>query len=229
MTLKYSPELQLTADAHEEEVINKDSYGIKALLERDKDIKYVVDIGANIGAFSVHIQRLSPEAKIITCEPEESMMHFIKENTDNKLIYVQAAVNGNPLIKEVKFNICKWQGNHHVDGVFNWDAYRPVGSELIKTITVPAITLMELIVDNNFPRVDLLKIDTEGSEPDILEGIKPWLKNIRHIVGEWHSQKDLALIKEILKDTHDCTFTEGAFKEPSGLIANGGIVADLKQ
>jgi FkbM family methyltransferase len=227
--LKYSPELKLTADAHEEEVITKDSYGIKPLIAKDPNIEYVVDIGGNIGAFSVHIQRLIPNAKIIVCEPEPSMMVYIKENTDNKLIYVEKAVIGDPILKEVKFNICKWEGNHHVDGVFNMEAYGPVGSRILHSITVPAITLKEIVDQNGFTRIDLLKIDTEGCEPAILQSIKPWIKNIKYIIGEWHSQRDLAIIKDVLKDTHNTTFTDGFFKEPAtGLPANGNIMAIIK-
>lgn len=227
--LKASPELRICADAHEEEVITKDSYGIKGILEKDPNIEYIVDIGANVGAFSTHMQRLIPNAKIISCEPESSMMACVKDNTDNKLIYVEKAIIGDPNIKEIKFNICKWQGNHHVVGTFDMAIYTSAGSVILNEITVPAITLMKVVTDNNFPRIDLLKIDTEGSEPMILTSIKPWLKNIKYIIGEWHSQKDLAIIKDVLKDTHNTIFSDGFFKEPAtGLPANGNILAVLK-
>lgn len=103
-----------------------------------------------------------------------------------------------------------------------------IGSEIIGSIVVPAITLKQIVDDNQLPRIDLLKVDTEGSEPDILESIKPWLKNIRHIVGEWHSQDDLARIKVALEETHDVVYTDGFFKESTGLTANGGFTADVK-
>ena len=229
--LKANAELRVCADAHEEEVINKDSYGLKALVEKDKDIKYIIDIGANVGAFSAFAQRLFPNAKIIACEPEPMMMSFVKENTDNKILYFEGAVVGDPSLKEVKFNICKWQGNHHIDDVFNKEVYcKPeVGSEILSSITVPAATLNEIVINNIFPKIDLLKIDTEGAEPQILESIrKESLKKIRHILLEWHSQKDLARIKEVLKDTHNCKFIDGYFKEADGTAANGNIIAELK-
>lgn len=228
MSLQANEGLRLCADAHENEVINNDSYGIRAILEKDPNIEYIVDIGGNVGAFSSFLHGLLPSAKIIVCEPEEMMMIYIKLNTNNDLIYVQAAVIGDENVKEVQFNICKWQGNHHVDGRFNWDAYAPVGSEKIGERIVPAITLPNILDENDFPRVDLLKIDTEGSEPEILKSMGSKLRNVRHIVGEWHSQKDLAEIKEALAETHNTIYTEGAFKEPSGLTANGGFTAELK-
>lgn len=228
--LKANAELRLCADAHEEEVIKKDSYGLIPLSQIDKDIQYIVDIGANVGAFSVFAQQLFPDAKIISCEPEATMMNFVRENTNHKLVYIEKAIVGDSSQKEVKFNICKWQGNHHVDGVFNKEVYcRPeIGSEILSSITVPAVDLMTVVKENNFPRIDLLKIDTEGAEPQILQSIKPWLGNVRHILLEWHSQDNLKEIKEILKDTHNCTFVDGFFMEKDGTPANGNIVANLK-
>ena len=226
--LKANDELRLCADAHETEVNTNDSYSIKPLLARDPNIEYVVDIGANVGAFSTYLQSLLPNAKIIACEPEEMMMVYVRLNTSDKLIYVQKAIIGDPNLKEVNFSICKWQGNHHVEGRFRMDTYAPVGSQILSSRVVPATTLMQVVEENGFPRIDLLKIDTEGSEPEILESIKPWMENIRHIVGEWHSQDDLARIKAVLAETHDTTFVDGAFKELNGAIANGEFTAELK-
>ncbi len=222
-------DLSECARLHEEEVMTNDSYNLKDLYQKDKDIKYVVDIGANVGAFSYFIKELYPDAKVISCEPEPNCMKWVKENTGNKGIYVNKAIVGDPTLKEVSFNVCRWAGNHHVSGKFDMEVFSKWGSVVENQITVPAITLQQVVDDNKFPRIDLLKVDTEGSEGDILEGIKPWLKNIKYILGEWHSQKDLARIKEILKDTHDCIFEPAPhFTDLQGKPANGGIYAKLK-
>ena len=227
--LQASEKLRVCADAHEGEVITNDSYKVKELSERDPNIEYIVDIGGNIGAFSKQVSTFFPNAKVIVCEPESELMKYAKENTDHKLIYVEKAIIGDESLDEVEFSICKWEGNHHVKGRFRMDTYGvpEVGSEILYDITVPATTLGKIIAENNFPRVDLLKMDTEGAEPEIIESIKPWLKNIRHIVAEWHSQDDLARLKEALKDTHTITTHDGAFHEQNGAIANGEIFAEL--
>lgn len=222
-------DLSECARLHEEEVITNDSYELKKLYDRDKGIEYVIDIGANVGAFSYYIKQLYPNAKVISCEPEPHCMKWVKVNTKNKGIYVEKAVVGDPTLKEVTFNVCHWAGNHHVDGKFDMAQWSRYGCRVDSQITVPAITLQEVIDQNKFTKVDLLKIDTEGSEGDILEGIKPWLKNVKYIIGEWHSQKDLERIKDILKDTHKCKFEPAPhFKDLAGEPANGGIYAELK-
>lgn len=219
------------ARLHEQEVITNDSYEIKKLFEIEKDVEYVVDIGANVGAFSYYIKQFYPQAHVISCEPVPECMYWVKENTAQleNMVYVNKAIVGGSSLKEVKFNICRWAGNHHVDGKFDMEVFSKWGSVIETQVTLPATTLQEVLRETQFPRIDLLKIDTEGSEGDILEGIKLDLHRIKYIIGEWHSQKDLVLIKEILQDTHDCVFQPAPyFTDLQGLPANGNIYAKLK-
>lgn len=224
-------DLSECARLHEEEVMTNDSYELRKLHDRDKGIQYVVDVGANVGAFSYFIKELWPEAHVISCEPEPKCMEWVKKNTRmfKDVTYVNKAIVGDSNLKEVTFNVCKWAGNGHVEGTFDMNFWKRYGCQVEEKITVPAVTLMKVIEDNKFPRIDLLKVDTEGSESVILQGIKPWLKNVKYITGEYHSQVEKALITDILKDTHNIRFTDGIhFKEDSGLSANGDIFAELK-
>ncbi len=200
--LFYSPELQECVEGHYTAVIEEDEYKVAELAEQDKDIKYIVDLGANVGMASRQFQTYFPEAKILTCEPEPECMKYTKLNTDNKLIYVEEAIIGDDR-KEVTFNVCKWAGNGHVDGNFRWDLFEPMGSKLDHKITVPASTLKEIIDRYEFPQIDLLKIDTEGMEGQILTAFKPYMNLIKHFRGEWHGDVDRKIIKKALQDTHD--------------------------
>lgn len=219
--LQASEALRLCADSHEEAVITRDEYGIVALAAKDPGIKYIVDIGGNVGCASLLFQRHFPEATIVCCEPEAENMKYARLNTDNKLVYVEKAIVADPFVHKVMFNVCGWAGNHHVDGHFRWDLFTPMGSRLDHQIAVPATTLQQVIQENEFPCIDLLKIDCEGFEGEILQSIKPWMKHVRHFRGEWHGDADIPLIEDALKDTHDVTF-EHLF------TTHGGIVAEPK-
>jgi FkbM family methyltransferase len=219
--LQASDELRECADAHEEAVIVQDEYQIKDLYAQDRDIEYIVDIGANLGTAAFKFQTFYPKAKILVCEPEPELMKYAKLNTNNKLTYVEKAVIGDDR-KEVTFNVCKWAGNGHVDGHFRWDLFAPMGSKKIGEIKVPACTLKDLVDEYNFPRIDLLKIDTEGMESEILKAYKPYLKNVKYIRGEWHGDEEKSLIREILQDTHDILLE-------SAQDTHGGIFAELKK
>ncbi len=203
--LHFSPELEECMIGHYEAVVEQDEYRVEELSEQDKDIKYIVDIGANIGTASMQFQRYFPDAKIIVCEPEPELMKYTKLNTDNKLIYVEEAIIGDDR-KEVTFNVCKWAGNGHVDGTFRWDLFEPMGSKLDHKITVPASTLKDLMDRYELPQIDLLKIDTEGMEGQILQSFKPYMHLVKHFRGEWHGDSEIPIMRDALKDTHDYYF-----------------------
>lgn len=219
--LQASNELRVCADSHEQAVITDDEYGIKAMATLDPSIEYIVDIGGNVGCASLMFQMHFPNAKIICCEPAPENMKYAKLNTGDKLIYVEKAIVGND-DKEVTFNICGWAGNHHVDGHFRWDLFEPMGSRKVSEITVPAMTLKEVIDENNFPRIDLLKIDCEGLEGEILQKFKPYMHLVKHFRGEWHGDADIPLIEDAFKDTHDVTFDRR-------FTTHGDIIAEPKK
>lgn len=197
--------LEECARAHEEAVITNDEYKVKELFAHDKDIKYIVDIGANLGTASFKFQTFYPEAKILVCEPQPDLMKFAKINTNNKLTYIEEAVIGDDR-KEVTFNVCHWAGNGHVDGNFRWDLFEPMGSKKVDEIKVPACTLKDLVDRQKLPRIDLLKVDTEGMEGQILQAFKPYMKMVKHFRGEWHGDAEIPLIEDALKDTHKVIF-----------------------
>lgn len=203
--LHYSPELEECALGHYEAVVKNDEYKIEELFDSGEKIEYIVDIGANLGTASMQFQRFFPDAKILVCEPEPELMKYAKLNTDNKLTYVEEAIVGDNR-KEVTFNVCKWAGNGHVDGNFRWDLFEPMGSQLDHKITVPASNLKDLMDRYNFPRIDLLKIDTEGMEGQILQSFKPYMFLVKHFRGEWHGDKEIPLMRDALKDTHEYYF-----------------------
>ena len=221
MALKYNEALKECVLAHEKAVVQDDEYKIRELYSQDRDIEYIVDLGANVGTAAFKFQTFYPNAKILVCEPEPECMKYAKINTGNKLTYVEKAIIGDDR-KEVPFNVCKWAGNGHVDGHFRWDLFAPMGSKKVKEIKVPACTLKDIVDEYKFPRIDLLKIDTEGMESEILKAYKPYLKNVKYIRGEWHGDKEKSLIREILQDTHDA-FLESEFE------THGGIFAKLKK
>ena len=55
-----------------------------------------------------------------------------------------------------------------------------------KEIDVNQISLDEYIIQKNIKRIDFLKIDTEGSEYEIIKGVIKNLKNIKLILFEHH-------------------------------------------
>ena len=224
--LQASPALRICADAHEQAVIKDDEYGIRGIHRGDPGVEYVVDIGGNVGCFSIQILNFFPGASVLCCEPDTENMKYATLNVTtvhpgSHVSFVPKAIVGDPTVKEVTFNVCHWGGNHHVDGHFRWDLFAPMGSKLNYAVRCPAITLKEIVDEYGFPRIDILKIDCEGLEGIILQGFKPWMSMVNHFRGEWHGDADIPLITDALSATHNVHFDRR-------FTTHGDIIAERK-
>ena len=66
---------------------------------------------------------------------------------------------------------------------------------------IETITLQDVFESNNIRTIDILKIDTEGSEFEILNGGRKLLKNVNFIMMEYHSKEDKAKILKLLDES----------------------------
>jgi hypothetical protein len=75
--------------------------------------------------------------------------------------------------------------------------------------TVRSRTLSAVIDEEGVPAIDLLKIDTEGDELAVLQGISQvHYPIIRQIAAELHSEADLTGAKALLTSTGYDVFSE---------------------
>lgn len=137
----------------------------------------IIDIGANIGTFSVLASRLNPKAKVYSYEPIENTYRMLRINVAlndiNNVVVNNEAVGGS-------------RGNRRIFGMgasglsgFNRNDGKP---EIIKTVTLDSIFRKYSI-----RQCDLLKIDCEGAEYEIIENTSPTtMRKIRSIVLEYH-------------------------------------------
>jgi len=69
----------------------------------------------------------------------------------------------------------------------------------IRKLAARSATLERLLKSNGIGKVDLLKIDTEGSEMEILRSSRRILKDIGKIVVEYHGEEVRRQIKDFLE------------------------------
>ena len=122
-----------------------------------------VDIGANIGHHALFAARhLSPAGHVIACEPIPRLVAQINEsialNAQENISVHQIACSS----KETTFTLSLNPDNIGGSGFHHTKA----GQE---TIIVHTVTADSLLKDE--PRVDFIKIDTEGHELAVLEGL----------------------------------------------------------
>ena len=148
----------------------------------------VVDVGANIGLYSLY-QALRKKAKrIIAFEPAPKVFpRLIANLRTNRITNVDAfnsAVGGH--IGEVEFLETQLSYNCHI-----------ANSEQ-KGTSIPCVTLDSALSD--VPRINLMKIDVEGYELQVLAGARNMLKRTDRIVIEVPALSTLNETKRILHE-----------------------------
>jgi FkbM family methyltransferase len=137
----------------------------------------VVDVGANIGYFSVLLGfKVGPQGKITAYEPNSAVRQLLLDNL---------AINGHTKFSTVsrkgvyskeaklRFHISdRFQGNSSIKQ--HSDQYK---SDFISD-TQSFLTINTVALDNeDLGYIDFLKIDTEGGEYHVFLGMKEMLKN----------------------------------------------------
>jgi FkbM family methyltransferase len=175
--------------------------GVPAWLEREVEDwfavpltikpKKIIDIGANIGAFALRAHKEWPNAKVTAYEPLASNVARMRRNLD-----------GMPWVKIVPAAVMPEGG---AQTMYMGDMFVTGGFVKGKRQTVTKI-VVDCIAARDLPPCDLLKIDTEGSEVEILESAK--LDGIGALMVEFHSREDAEKIKTMLEGEFDCLLDE---------------------
>lgn len=146
---------------------------IRPLLAGPKPV--VVDIGANIGMFSLFAFHVNRDASVHAFEPSADTFGLLDTNR-----------RSNPSLS--------WQCHHAAvharDGVIRFDnrpasTARQVSAGADEGEAVPCLSL-RTVVERVAAPVTLLKIDVEGSEEAILVGNEHLLDDVDHLVIELH-------------------------------------------
>jgi FkbM family methyltransferase len=143
----------------------------------------VVDVGANVGVFSVWAARQLGAARVVAVEPSPrsagALLANLERNGIENAIVLQVAVGG-----ERRQATLYRRGPEVLDTLFQRDNY---GSRFEPTGSVRVLTLDDLFTILDIQRCDLLKLDCEGAEYEVLFGAsRDSLSRIRHIAAEYH-------------------------------------------
>jgi FkbM family methyltransferase len=136
----------------------------------------VIDIGANIGCYSLLAARTV--ARVIACEPHPENLSILSKNIElNNMTNVEIvpkAISG----KAGKASLII-PDNDTFSG--RYSLYPGRGE---RSIEVTLITLEDLIREANLNEIDVLKIDCQGSEYEILYGNAGVLSKVQQIIVE---------------------------------------------
>jgi len=142
--------------------------------------RLILDIGANIGAFALRAHNQWPNARILCYEPMPPNLYQLRENVslDYGTVFPYA-ICGTSGVREI-----------YVGDMFVTSGFVKGPRQTSQKIAVQCMAAADL------PGADLVKIDTEGSEVEILRGLNLSATSI--IMLEHHSKADAKLIKNML-------------------------------
>jgi amino acid adenylation domain-containing protein/FkbM family methyltransferase len=158
----------------------------------------IFDVGANIGLFSLFVREQCPQARIYAFEPLPPTFEILKKNA--ALYLADARVFEYGLSNETR-NASFYYYPEFSMGSGVHDAPAALASTRYLR---PLKTLSEAAAECGVDRIDLLKIDVEGSELNVLRGVRPedW-KKIRQLVVEVEDVEDrLARVTALLEEHH---------------------------
>jgi FkbM family methyltransferase len=151
-------------------------------LPAQREPSFIVDAGANIGLASVFFANRYPHARILSLEPEKSNYDMLVRNAAPY-----------PNIKAVRGAL--WSETTELNvidpGLGSWGFQ--VGAQNGATSgaadqTVHAFTVETIMRDFGVEKIDILKIDIEGSELEIFQTANRWIDKVDSLVVELHEQ-----------------------------------------
>jgi len=142
----------------------------------------VVDCGGNIGIFTSFAMDMGA-SRVFSFEPFPSNYELNKKNNTNSQVFDLAVSNKSDETLELLYTHTGNGGHSIIDTEFD----RTPGHFQHKNIFVKTITLDDIISQNFIDHIDFLKVDTEGAELKIFEGLSDTnLNKIRCIALEYH-------------------------------------------
>jgi FkbM family methyltransferase len=140
----------------------------------------IVDVGANIGDFTVRAARLCPLGRVFAIEPSADECRCIRR---------QVELNGLENVTVLDMALAGEDGEIELYSAGSHSSAYWGSGELQK---VRAATLQSLMLTNRIETIDLLKLDCEGAEWDILPNAEAVLPRIRQLCLEFHNGKRTA-------------------------------------
>jgi FkbM family methyltransferase len=145
-----------------------------------------VDIGANIGYYSVVAALVNPDLRVYAFEPAPSIFHYLEKNIQLngfedriRAFPIALAEGAGEIDLFITRNPKAEYLEHHLGGSSNTVRPRDARS---RTVKVATSGLDDFADQYELPDIDLLKMDTEGTEDRVLAGAQAVIERGRPVI-----------------------------------------------
>ncbi|MBF0460465.1 MAG: FkbM family methyltransferase [Magnetococcales bacterium] len=158
--------------------VNHENYCLRATLThrlreqyRQGQLKTVYDIGANNGQWSLHLQKVLPAAAFYLFEANPAMQHRLEQMP----FWFRIVPLSNKAEEKIFFT------NNGTGDSFYRQTY---GNRSFNEITLQTERLDDVVATTAIPAPDFVKLDTQGSEVDIIDGGRATLAKAKLLLCE---------------------------------------------
>ena len=168
------------------------------LKKKINEIDVFLDIGAHKGTYTDLVINNFKTKKILMFEPQEDIFNYLKKKYENKnnIFVINKALSDESNILDFNFN--KHDLTSSLSKLDLKNDYLRLKAKLFSTTPegmtvkikkIQTETLFSVLNDRNIQDVDFLKIDTEGHELQVLQGMKDKIKKVRCMLVEFHNDE----------------------------------------
>jgi len=140
-----------------------------------KNSEVVFDIGANTGYYSLLAKANNPRSKVFGFEPVEHIFKWYKSNCDLNQFDVKCY---NLALSDRVGQQYIYRSNtpqNIYSASLDYQFAKSHSKRAVEPVAIETITLKNFIKTNNVNRIDLMKVDVEGYELKVLEGMGKYL------------------------------------------------------
>jgi|TARA_B110000259_G_C13918577_1_gene363888 FkbM family methyltransferase len=191
------------------------------------DIDCVLDVGANIGQYANNLRRIGYKKKIISFEPLSSAYEVIKKKSIKDKYWTVHNFGIGEQEKKVDINISKNSYSSSILDILPLHTESEPQSEYFskETISIKKLENLNEIDIEKFNKV-FIKIDTQGYEEQVLQGIGKLINKIEGIQIElslYPLYKNQTLFLELYKKIKELGFDLWDFQRGFGDVNSGKI------
>ena len=155
-----------------------------AVLKDLKNVRLIIDCGANVGYSAAYFLTLYPEARLIAVEPDSNNFAILERNLkpygDRVHLYMAGVWS-----HTTGLTVCR--GTYRDGAEWSTQVRASLPGE---TPDVEAIDIGTLLKESGLDQIDMLKIDIEGSETVVFgENYEAWLRKTRNMAVEIHDDE----------------------------------------
>lgn len=177
-----------------EEIILQQEYSFAESVFSGSSPATVVDLGANIGLFSIYAFSLWPSVTVHSVEPSWRTYRILERNRI-----------ANPDLNWHVYHYAAWCSEGEMRFVNSeYSTGGRIGDNDTGDEIVPTIGLSALLSSYVRTPVDLMKMDIEGAEEAVLSGSQSNLQSVKRLIVEVHPQRcDLVQVVSVLRTAYE--------------------------